>query len=215
MMGPMEEKGIGPEMCPVTASLDRPLSGNGKQVEKRSCLKGDSQMKALVTYMSRTGNTKKVAEAIFEVIDCEKEIMPTDQVTDIGGYDLTFIGFPMRNFGPDKKARRFLQKHCQDGRDVALFVTHAAPEDAHELPGWLEKFWEAAAGANIVGKFDCQGELAKGIKFLMSILPDKKVRAQAKMDNSQNQPDATRLERARVFARETVERQRAQTPSSL
>jgi flavodoxin len=163
-------------------------------------------MRVLVAYMSKTGNTKRVAEAIYGALDCEKQIMPIDQVVDIGGYDLSFLGFPIQRFGPDPKAVSFLQKHCQPGRDVALFVTHAAPEDAAELPEWLEGFRNAADGANIVGMFDCQGQLAKGIKLIMSIIPNRELRAMAKRDNSQGQPDAARLERARAYAREMLER---------
>jgi len=165
-------------------------------------------MRTLVAYMSSAGNTKKVAEAIYESLDCEKEIMPIDQVVDMGGYNLSFLGFPMRRFGPDPKAASFLRKHCQLGRDVALFITHAAPEDEAELPGWLEGFRNAAAGANIVGMFDCQGQLAKGIKFILSIMPDPEIRAMARRDNSQGQPDAARLDRARAYAREMLERKK-------
>jgi len=163
-------------------------------------------MRALVAYMSKTGNTKKVAQAIYETLDCEKEMLPIDQVASIEGYDLSFLGFPMQKMGPDPRAVRFLQKHCQPGRDVALFITHAAPEDEEILGGWLAKSRDAAANANIVGMFDCQGQLAAGVKFVMSIVPDRELRAMAKRDNSQGQPDATRLARARAFARETLER---------
>jgi flavodoxin len=171
-------------------------------------------MRALVAYMSQTGNTKKVAQAVYDALDCEKEIMPIDQVVDIGGYDVSFLGFPMRGFGPDPKTVGLLQKHCQSGRDVALFVTHAAPENADELPGSLDKFRNAAAGANIVGMFDCQGQLAKGIKFIMSILPNRELRAMAKRDNSQGQPDAVRLERARAYAREVLASKNSQASPS-
>ncbi len=171
-------------------------------------------MRALVAYMSKTGNTKKVAEAIYETLDCEKEIMPIDQVVDISGYDLSFLGFPVQKMGPDPKAVTVLQKHCQPGRNVALFITHAAPEDEPELPGWLEGFRNAAARANIVGMFDCQGQLAKGIKFIMSIVPDRKLRGMAKRDCSQGQPDAARLNRARAYAREVLVRQNGQASRS-
>lgn len=170
-------------------------------------------MRVLVAYMSKTGNTKKVAEAILEALDCDKEIMPIDQVVDISGYDLSFLGFPVQRFGPDPKTVRLLQKHCQPGRDVALFVTHAAPEDEEQLPQWLEGFRTAAARANIVGMFDCQGQLSKGMKRIMSLLPMRGLRQMAKRDNSQGQPDATRLARARAFARETLEKVRVQEPS--
>jgi len=42
----------------------------------------------------------------------------------------------------------------------------------------------------------------------MSILPMRGLRQMAKRDNSQGQPDATRLARARAFARETVAKAR-------
>jgi len=171
-------------------------------------------VRVLVAYMSKTGNTKKVAEAIYEALDCEKEIMPIGRVADISGYDLSFLGFPMERFGPNPKTVSFLREHCRPGRDVALFVTHAAPEGEKELTGWLEGFRNAAAGANIVGLFDCQGQLAKGIKFIMSIMPSRDLRAMAKRDNSQGQPDAARLDRAQAFAREVLERKNGQVSRS-
>ncbi len=36
-------------------------------------------MKVIVTYMSQTGNTKKVAEAIFQEIKGKKEIKPSPE----------------------------------------------------------------------------------------------------------------------------------------
>ena len=92
------------------------------------------------------------------------------------------------------------------GKKIALFITHASPEDHEELPSFLAKFRDAAAGATLLGMFDCQGQLAKGVKFVMRLHPNSKFRAWAKQDNSKGQPDATRLERARVFAREIMDK---------
>lgn len=160
-------------------------------------------MKVLVAYMSKTGNTKKVAEAIFDEINGEKEIKRYDEIEDLEGYDLVFLGFPVLRFGPDKKTRRFLETHTK-GKKIALFITHASPEGNPEIPKWLAKFKEAAAEATIVDMFDCQGQLAKGIKFFMRIYPNSKIRSWAKQDDSKGQPDAARLERARVFARKVM-----------
>ncbi|MDD1768299.1 MAG: flavodoxin family protein [Methanomassiliicoccales archaeon] len=163
-------------------------------------------MKVLVAYMSQTGNTKKVAEAIYDEITCEKEIKPIKEVQDIGAYDLSFLGFPTHGSGPDKKAREFLGRHCKDGRKVALFVTHGAAEHVPDVPEWMANFRGAVAGANIVGFFDCQGEISKGAKFVMRIHPDEKVRGWAKVETSKGQPDEARLEKARAFARDTLNR---------
>lgn len=158
-------------------------------------------MKVLVAYMSKTGNTRKIAEAIYGEIAHEKEIKKIEDVEDIGAYDFAFLGFPMRQLGPDKTAKEFMQKHCRDGRKVALFVTHAAPEGPGELSKWLEGFKQAASGAELVGMFDCQGQLASGVKFMMRLAPNKEFRRWAKMDNSKGQPDAIRVDKAREFAR--------------
>jgi flavodoxin len=161
-------------------------------------------MKVLVAYMSSTGNTKKVADAIYNEINCEKEIKPIAEVHDIGAYDLSFLGFPTHGYGPDKKTQEMLGRLCTSSRKVALFVTHGAPENEPEVPEWLAKFKQAAAGAELVGCFDCQGEMSAGVKFFMKISLNKKMRADVKKDNSKGQPDETRLEKARAFARDTL-----------
>ena len=163
-------------------------------------------MKVLVAYMTKTGNTKKVAEAIFEEIRDEKELKAIDDMDSIDGYDVAFLGFPIHQMGPDKKTVKLLEKHCVNGRKVILFITHASPEDGPDLPPWLDKFKQAARAANIVDMFHCQGELAKGVKRMMSIMPNAQFRRWAKMDNSQGQPDKARLERARAFSRDVMNR---------
>jgi flavodoxin len=163
-------------------------------------------MKVLVAYMSKTGNTKKVAEAIYGEIIGEKELKRIEDVQDIGVYDLSFLGFPTHQFGPDNKTKEFLEKQSKAGRNVALFVTHCAPEDTPEVSEWMAKFKQAAAGANIVGFFDCQGELAKSVETIMKIAPKKEIRFFAKNHNSQGQPDEARLIKARAFAKETMNR---------
>jgi flavodoxin len=163
-------------------------------------------VKALVAYMSKTGNTKKVAEAIFEGIGGQKDMRPIDEVDSIEGYDIAFLGFPIHMEGPDKKTAKLLEKHCVNGRKVVLFITHAAPEDNPDLPPMLDKFRQAARGANLVDMFDCQGQLDKTTKRIMSVLPNAKYRMWAKQDNSAGQPDKARLDRARAFSRSVMER---------
>ncbi len=168
-------------------------------------------MKVLVAYMSKTGNTKKIAQAIFEGIDADKEIKTITEVDSTAGYDISFLGFPIQKMGPDKKTVQFLEKHCIKGRKVVLFITHAAPEDSPDLPSMLDKFRQAARGADIVDMFDCQGQLGACIKLIMSICPDAQLRLWAKQDNSKGQPDTTRLDRARLFSRNVMEQLRSKT----
>ncbi len=163
-------------------------------------------MKILVAYESQTGNTKKVAEAIFDVIPQPKEIKLFEDVLSLEGYDLTFLGFPTHNLGPDKHATDTLKKRV-DNRNVALFVTHAAPEGGPVVQAWVQKFVDAAKEARrIWGVFDCQGQLSQQVKTAMLNMPNEELRRWAQADNSQGQPDKTRLEKARIFAVETVKK---------
>ncbi len=115
-------------------------------------------MKVIVVYMSQTGNTKKVAEVIFQEIQTKKDIKELKDIKNLKGYDFTFIGFPMHYGGPAKPALNFLEKQVQ-GKKIAMFVTHATREDSEALQKWLAKCKKAATGANLVGFFNCQGKL--------------------------------------------------------
>ena len=69
-------------------------------------------MKVLVTYYSETGNTEKVAKAIYDGIQrAEKEILPIEEVASVDVYDLIFCGFLGFFFFPDVAANSsfFLQ----------------------------------------------------------------------------------------------------------
>ena len=163
-------------------------------------------MKTLVAYSSSTGNTRKVAEAIFAEIPGEKEIMPIEKVGDSSPYDLLFLGFPTHRFGPDKKALDSIHRHCTSGRKVALFVTHAAPEEAPEVQEWMAKFKDAASASDLVGFFDCQGQMSKGIKTILRLFGNRDLKEGVKNDTSQGKPDEARLQKAREFAKEVLER---------
>ena len=90
---------------------------------------------------------------------------------------------------------------------MALFITHASPEDSEVLPEWLDKCKEAAAGTELVGTFNCQGELSAQIADLLSASDDPELRSFAEArSETLGQPDETRLEKARAFAREMVEK---------
>ena len=161
-------------------------------------------MRVLVTYMSQTGNTQKVAEAIHVEISGDKEIKKLEDVQNLDEYDFAFVGFPLHAFGPAEPAKKFLEAHSA-GKRIALFITHAAPEESEEVKGWLETSREAASEADIVTMFDCQGELAQPVIDMLLSSDDPNMRAFGELGPAtKGQPDETRLERAKVFARETM-----------
>jgi flavodoxin len=159
-------------------------------------------MKTLVAYFSQTGNTKRVAKAIFEELPGEKEIKELPEIEDASGYDLLFVGFPIHGYGPAKPGADFLANRCQ-GRPVALFVTHAAPEYSEPLKEWLQNCKDAASGTQLKGMFNCQGELSESIAEHMLKSGDPNLETWAKGPPSTiGQPDKSRLEKARAFVHE-------------
>jgi len=163
-------------------------------------------MKVIVTYMSQTGNTKKVAEAIFKEIKGKKEIKQMSEVSSLDDYDLAFIGFPIQGYGPAGEGKSFLEQHVK-GKNIALFVTHAAPEGNPEIKKGLDLCKAAAAGAKIMGVFDCRGELSQAVADFMLNSGDPGLVADAKKRSTTiGQPDAARLKKARTFAKEIIKK---------
>ena len=161
-------------------------------------------MSTLVAYVSQTGNTRKVADAIFEAIPGDKDIKEAADLESLEGYDLVFFGFPIIAFGPNPDAREFLEKNAA-GIKLALFVTHGALADQEGVSDWLDKCREAAAGADIVATFNCQGEVAQTIIDFLLTSDDPKMREFGKLGPStKGQPDESALERARAWAKEVM-----------
>lgn len=163
-------------------------------------------MKFLVTYISQTGNTKKIAEAIYETIPEEKELKPLGEVESLDDYDFVFIGFPVQQFGPIQKASKFLKTKAS-GRKIAIFVTHATPPGIPILEGILAKCKKAATGSELVGFFDCQGELSENVAQMLMRIDNPQMQEFGKMRHlTVGHPDASEVESARVFARDIMDK---------
>ncbi len=125
-------------------------------------------MKTLVAYYTLTGNTRKVAEAIFYALAGEKTLLPLEDAGTPEGYDLIFIGFPVMQFGPPRIVRNFLSKKVA-GKRIALFITHAMvsgsddPQQVVMLSKELDRCRAACSGSELAGLFHCQGELSEKI----------------------------------------------------
>ncbi|MHA2397123.1 MAG: flavodoxin family protein, partial [Candidatus Thorarchaeota archaeon] len=91
---------------------------------------------------------------------------------------------------------------------IGLFCTHGAPEFAPGVPQWTDALKTAAtdAGAEILTFFNCQGELSQKVLDMMAADEDPYVRKLASFgrDGSIGQPDESRIEKAREYARETM-----------
>ena len=163
-------------------------------------------MKTLVTYFTQTGNTGKVAEAIFSEIDGDKKILPIGDLADLEGYDLIFYGFPIQAGHPAKDAADFLALNGA-GKKIALFATHGAPESADRVGPWLEtmRTLAAAAGAELLGLFHCQGEASQQIvEFLLGSDNPEMQQYGREAAEAKGFPDEAGLAKAREYAKEIL-----------
>ncbi len=155
--------------------------------------------KILVTYLSQTGNTKKIAEAIYAIIEGEKTIKPVDEVGEIEDYSLVFIGFPVHSHSVPYKIESFLQKIPQ-GKKIALFSTHGSLPGGHLAREALEHAAVIASKAKVLGTFSCRGKVSMATLDVLSTSPEHKAWAEM-APSSQTHPDEGDLEDARSFAK--------------
>lgn len=159
-------------------------------------------MKSLVLYYSETGNTKKVAEAIYGAISETKELRELGSVKDLKDYDLVFFGFPVQSGKPAKKAADFLESNAGKGK-MALYCTQGAAKDSEFALGALEHAKKLCSTTDVLGTFNCRGEVAPKILEAVSQKPEFQAWLKA-AKQSAGHPDRSDLEQASQFAKEIV-----------
>jgi flavodoxin len=155
--------------------------------------------KTLVTYFSRTGNTKLVAEAIFGALPGDKTLKPMAEAGDLSSYQLVLAGFPVQAHSVPYPAEVFL-KTIPEGKKVALFATHGSLTGSQLAREAMEYASVLVARAKLVGTFSCRGKVS--MKALEVLMQSPEHEAWADMSASAaTHPDESDLEDARAFAR--------------
>jgi len=155
--------------------------------------------KTLVTYFSRTGNTKLVAEAIFGALPGDKTLKPMAEAGDLAPYQLIVAGFPVQAHSVPYPAEVFL-KSIPEGKKVALFSTHGSVTGGRLSREALEYASVLVAKAHLIGTFSCRGKVS--MKALEVLMQSPEHEAWADMAASAaTHPDESDLEDARAFAR--------------
>ena len=160
-------------------------------------------MKSAVVYYSATGSTKKIAEAIRGELGADTPLATMDAHQSLDDRDVIFVGFPINAFGPPQVVKDFLAKDAA-GKCIALFITHASPDDNPMVQGWLMGSVPTRRGNLPRLSRRCQGQLAEPVKQYMLHSDDPHMVAWAEGDDSQGKPDEAALARARAFARTIV-----------
>lgn len=161
-------------------------------------------MKILVTYLSQTGNTEKVARAIYESIEFAGDILPLQEAKSVEGYDLVFVGFPVHANSVPPKVQPFIKGLPRD-QFVAFFHTHGALRGSELARTGLENAVSLAAHSNVLGTFACQGQVKPAlIEALLSKPEHMKWCEEAQA--AEGHPDKADIADAREFAAEILAR---------
>lgn len=159
-------------------------------------------MKALITYFSQTGNTEKLARAIYEAVSIEKELKPVDAVQDVHGYNIIFCGFPVQAHSTPAKIRSFI-KGLPAGQKIAFFSTHGSMRGGQLPKQALEEAFGLAAHAEVLGDFSCRGRVDPRILDALAKRPEHKSWVE-EAQSAEGHPDAADFADAAEFASRIV-----------
>jgi flavodoxin len=82
-------------------------------------------MKPCVVYFSRTGNTKRLAQAIADSAKAPIFALSETQPSVIQDFDVLIIGTPVEGSSPAKEASAFIESMPNvEGKKAIVFVTH-------------------------------------------------------------------------------------------
>ena len=159
-------------------------------------------MKILVTYFTHTGNTEKVARAIYEAIGGNKEMLPLREVKKSDGYDIVFCGFPVHSHSVPLPVQNFI-KSIPPGKKLAFFVTHGSLRGGELAVTAIEHAISLASKLKLLGTFGCRGKVDP--KIIEALLKQPEHRAWAEAAKSAaSHPDESDLEDARYFAKKIL-----------
>jgi len=168
-------------------------------------------MKILVSYFSKTGNTKKIAESIYEALKSHDiDIIPIDKldISTINSYGLIFLGSVVYASRADKSLLRILKNAEHLNSKFALFCTHASLKLYQKPFAKVEKLIESKGG-KIINEFDCIGDnigipKEKQLEMLNALPPDQRKKAEEDMKKIKDRPNMEDLEKAMEFAKLTL-----------
>lgn len=167
----------------------------------KSLYQGGS-MKALVTYYSETGNTEKLACAIYEAITIEKELKPIKDAQNIKGYDIIFCGFPVHAHSVPGKALSFFRGLSQ-GQKIAFFSTHGSLRGGQLPKQAFEHAIGLASKGKVLGHFGCQGKVSPKLIDALSTKPEHRAWVDEAL-SAEGHPDEHDLADVKKFTAEML-----------
>ena len=172
-------------------------------------------MKVLIIYLSHTGNTEKIASAIYEEMSRSNEVIlcKLDEVDpdSINTYDQVFLGSPIHAGTIANEIQDFLKELPKSpGMKLAGFITHAATAYPKQtLEQMAQPFVDICRDKDMeyIGCFNCQGYLADFMHEAVQKMQNASdAEWREKVKRMTGHPNANDEADAKVFARTLLKR---------
>ena len=159
-------------------------------------------MKVLIAYSSRTGNTKKIAEALYEAAPEGTVLVNVDDHPNPNDFDVIFVGYWVDRGLPDVKTQIFLRTLAK--KKIILFQTLGAnPTSEHAYTVFANAGTYLSEGNQVVGVFATQGAIDPALIEMMKKLPagnaHRSPQMEATIQESSLHPNEDDLIRARAY----------------
>ena len=180
-------------------------------------------MNILVAYYSLTGNTAKVAQAIYDEVlsqvhNGELKELKAINAQNLDNYDVVFFGSACHDSGLAKPVNQLLETIPESAcLKMAGFVTHATqmPEQGERqrelYDRWagycLPTFADTCKNKHIpfLGYFHCQGKPSPGIaEFIHNVIVTEDEEWESYIAEVMEHPDDKDIEDAKAFARHVL-----------
>jgi flavodoxin I len=175
---------------------------------------GVARMKVLVAYYSETGNTEKVAKAIYEEVSREHDahLMRVDevQVNMLNDYDVVFLGSACHSADLSTPTKRILEGIPHSPKfKLAGFFTHATSSEG--FTRWASKCsssFESASKEKKIdfkGYYNCQGAPSPPVQeFIKKEAVTSTDEYEKYIKEVMKHPTSEDLQKAKKFTREIL-----------
>ena len=155
-------------------------------------------MKTLVAYYSESGNTEKLAKAIYDgIIVPEKKILPISDASAKDN-DVIFVGFPVQASSVPAKVENFI-KSVPEGKKLAFFITHGSLRGGQLAISALYHAFSLALRVSVLGTFGCRGQVKPGLIDALLKNPEHKAWV-LEAQSAAGHPDKADLADGKEFA---------------
>ena len=177
-------------------------------------------MKVLIAFYGETGNTEKIAKAIYQEAsrDHEAHLRRVEEVTEetLNRYDLVFLGSPCHSTDLAPPVKRILDAFPDSPNfKLAGFFTHGCPNVGEAFDRWASKCVSSFAKASkekqidFVGYYHCQGSMAPPVEDAMGRYFAEKGEITADdwneyIEELRKHPNHEDLQKAKEFARDVL-----------